>query len=130
MTGSFNGPEPQWGVLALKPGSMGQDLLNPPTVEGWHTGGEWINSGALINRVNFVADRLRDTSSPGVQAMARRIGNNGGNMTTDTFVDRCLYEMDWPRSTKRRTDSWCRTPRRAARSCTEKTASSKDSRRE
>ena len=67
--------------------------MNPPTVEGWHTGGEWINSGALINRVNFVADRLRDTSSPGVQAMARRIGNNGGNMTTDTFVDRCLYEM-------------------------------------
>ena len=93
MTGSFNGPEPQWGVLALEPGSMGQDLLNPPTVEGWHTGGEWINSGALINRVNFVADRLRDTSSPGVRAMARRIGNNGGAMTTGSFVDRCLYEM-------------------------------------
>ena len=38
MTGSFNGPDPQWGLLSLEPGSMGQDLLNPPTVEGWHTG--------------------------------------------------------------------------------------------
>ena len=26
---------------------MGQDLLNPPSVEGWHTGKEWINSGSL-----------------------------------------------------------------------------------
>ena len=26
---------------------MGQDLLNPPTVEGWHTGREWIDSGTL-----------------------------------------------------------------------------------
>ena len=65
MTGAFDGPNPAWGLLSLEPGTMGQDLLNPPTVEGWHTGGEWINSGALINRVNFVADRLGDTSSPG-----------------------------------------------------------------
>ena len=93
MTESYNGPNPNWGLLALEPGTMGQDLLNPPTVEGWHTGGEWINSGALINRVNFVAERLRDTSSPGVRAMARRVGDNGGTMATGTFVDRCLFEM-------------------------------------
>ena len=40
-----------------------------------------------------MADRLRDTSSPGVKAMARRVGNNGGALTTDTFIDRCLFEM-------------------------------------
>ena len=25
--------------------------------------------------------------------MARRIGNNGGAITTGTFIDRCLFEM-------------------------------------
>ena len=31
---------------------MGQSLLNPPTVEGWHTGSEWIDSGTLSERIN------------------------------------------------------------------------------
>ena len=93
ITESFEGPDPEWGVLSNEPRSMGQDMLNPPSVEGWHTGGEWINSGALINRVNFVADRLRDTSRPGVQAMARRVRGGGGSMDADTFVSRCLNEM-------------------------------------
>ena len=30
---------------------MGQGLLQPPTVEGWHEGSEWIDSGALVERV-------------------------------------------------------------------------------
>ena len=93
ITESFEGPDPEWGVLSNEPRSMGQDMLNPPSVEGWHTGGEWINSGALINRVNFVADRLRDTSRPGVRAMARRVSGGGGSMDADTFVSRCLNEM-------------------------------------
>lgn len=93
MTEAFSGPDPEWGDLSNETGTMGQDVLNPPSVEGWHTGGEWINSGALINRVNFVADRLRNTSSPGIGAMARRIGSNGGALTTEAFVDRCLGEM-------------------------------------
>ena len=45
---------------------MGQDLLNPPTVEGWHTGKEWINSGSLMARINFMAEQVGDTSAPGV----------------------------------------------------------------
>ena len=46
---------------------MGQDLLMPPTVEGWHTGQEWIDSGSLVERVNFVADQLANTSRTGVR---------------------------------------------------------------
>ena len=38
---------------------MGQDLLNPPSVEGWHTGKEWIDTGILVERVNFAAERRR-----------------------------------------------------------------------
>ena len=31
--------------LAMEAKYIGQELLNPPTVEGWHTGKEWIDSG-------------------------------------------------------------------------------------
>ena len=43
-------------------GFMGQALLNPPSVEGWHTGEEWITSGALVDRVNFAAGHVGDLS--------------------------------------------------------------------
>jgi hypothetical protein len=46
---------------------MGQSILDPPSVEGWQTGTEWINSGSLLARVNFVADRVANTSLPGMQ---------------------------------------------------------------
>ena len=61
------GPDPRLEATAKEPGYMGQDILDPPSVEGWHTGREWINSGALVKRVNFVSDRLSDTALPGVK---------------------------------------------------------------
>ena len=53
----------------MQPSYMGQDLLNPPSVEGWHTGKEWINSGSLMSRINFVAEQVGNTDLPGVQAI-------------------------------------------------------------
>ena len=41
---------------------MGQDLMNPPSVEGWHTGKEWIDTGILVERINF-AGRPRSATS-------------------------------------------------------------------
>ena len=93
VTGDLSDPDPRWGDMAEKPASMGQDLMNPPSVEGWHTGREWINSGALINRVNFAADRLGNPDLPGVVAITRRVGSNGPTMSAEELVDRCLDEM-------------------------------------
>jgi hypothetical protein len=93
VTGDLSDPDPRWGDMAEKPASMGQDLMNPPSVEGWHTGREWINSGALINRVNFAADRLGNPDLPGVAAITRRVGSNGPTMSAEELVDRCLDEM-------------------------------------
>ena len=97
LTGDLEGPDPRWGTLYSYPQGMGQELLNPPTVEGWHTGREWINSGFLIDRVNFVADRVGDTSLPGVRAIAERVrsgvGGNGGRVEPDAVVDGCLDLM-------------------------------------
>ena len=68
---------------------MGQDLLNPPSVEGWHTGKEWINSGSLMARVNFCAEKLGDTSLPGVRAIIDRLKAKG-SLSPEQLVDGCL----------------------------------------
>ena len=93
LTGDLLGPDPRWPRLMSEPTNMGQELLDPPTVEGWHTGREWINSGALINRVNFAADRVGNTELPGVQDIVNRVASNGTTMTSEKLVDRCLDLM-------------------------------------
>ena len=85
-------PAPGIGDLSRQPGYMGQDLLNPPSVEGWHTGTEWINSGSLMRRVNFAADLLGDAQRPGVQSIIRRL-QDPGNASPAGFVDTCLDLM-------------------------------------
>jgi uncharacterized protein (DUF1800 family) len=70
---------------------MGQGLLQPPTVEGWHEGAEWIDSGSLVERVNFVARELGNVRRPGVRAIIDRLaGEDGGLLTPEQLVDRCL----------------------------------------
>jgi hypothetical protein len=69
---------------------MGQALMDPPTVEGWHTGREWINGGTLNERVNFAVNELSDPGKPGVQAIIDRLAGNGASLTPEELVDRCL----------------------------------------
>lgn len=69
---------------------MGMDLLNPPTVEGWHMGREWINSGSLIDRINFASKVLGDTSLPGVRSMVNRLMARSENLSAEQMVDGCL----------------------------------------
>ena len=72
-------------------GFMGQLLLFPPSVEGWHTGEEWINSGALIDRVNYAAEHIGDLSNPGVRDMVDRISAEcGATPTPSDLVDASL----------------------------------------
>jgi hypothetical protein len=60
-------------------------------VEGWHEGVEWIDSGALVERVNFAAKELGDVSRPGVRAIIDRLtAEDGGVLTPEQFVDCCL----------------------------------------
>ena len=73
---------------------MGQSLLDPPTVEGWHVGTEWIESGSLMERVNFASARLADVEAPGVRAMIERImAGSGGVISAERLVDGCLDQM-------------------------------------
>ena len=69
---------------------MGQDLMNPPTVEGWHTGKEWIDSGTLVERINFVADQVGNLDLPGVKLIVDRMTAETTAMSPKAFVDGCL----------------------------------------
>ena len=92
LVGGAEFPAPGIGIMSRQPGYMGQDLLNPPSVEGWHTGTEWINSGSLMRRVNFAADMLGDVNRPGVRSMINRLKAHG-DLSPDGFVDICLDLM-------------------------------------
>jgi len=89
MVGDHNFPGLGFGQKSLQPKYMGQDLLDPPSVEGWHTGQEWINSGSLMNRINFVADLVGDTNLPGVRSIIKRLRAQG-DLTPEALVDGCL----------------------------------------
>ncbi len=85
----FTHPKPGLHPIAMEIRYMGQDLLNPPTVEGWHTGAEWIDSGTLVERINFTADQVGNTNLPGIRAIIERLSSEGVTEPQD-FVDRCL----------------------------------------
>ena len=61
-----------FGVIA-ESDYMGQALCNPPSVEGWHTGEEWISSGALVDRVNFASQHIGNPDNDGVKNIVDRI---------------------------------------------------------
>ena len=73
---------------------MGQSLLDPPSVEGWYTGQEWINSGSLLARINFVADRVADTSLPGVKNIISQMKSDGVS-TPEQLIDASLDHMGY-----------------------------------
>ena len=94
MAGNYQGPRPGFNQLAFECAYQGQELLNPPSVESWHTGAEWIDGGALVRRVNFAAGLLGDTSLPGVQAIVGVLRERG-TMTPAQLVEACL-ELSGP----------------------------------
>jgi uncharacterized protein (DUF1800 family) len=89
LAGNFTAPRFGYQALAAECAFQGQELLNPPSVESWHTGEEWIDGGALVRRVNFAAKFLSDTKAPGVKAIVDRIKAQGP-LSPEAFVDSCL----------------------------------------
>ena len=92
LVGAYSTPEPTLPSIGPEPSYMGQSLLDPPSVEGWYTGSEWINSGSLLARINFVADRVANTNMPGVK---RIIGDmkSDGISTPEELLEASLEHM-------------------------------------
>jgi uncharacterized protein (DUF1800 family) len=80
MVGLFQNPDP--GVLQIgkEPTYMGQSILDPPSVEGWQTGTEWIN------------DRVANTSLPGIQTIIGYM-KEASVTTPEELVDAALEHM-------------------------------------
>ena len=85
----FTVPRPGIYDVAFECRYMGQDLLNPPSVEGWHTGKEWIDTGILVERVNFAASVVTDPSKPGIRQIVERL-RAAGALAPEEILDACL----------------------------------------
>ncbi|ETW95037.1 MAG: hypothetical protein ETSY1_32345 [Candidatus Entotheonella factor] len=90
LIGDWNEPKPGFEPIFDEMKHMGQELLNPPSVEGWHTGKEWIDGGTLVQRINFTADLVGDPSYPGVQDIVNTLASEGATISAEGLVDGCL----------------------------------------
>ena len=89
LVGDHRSPQPEMAPIALEAAYQGQALLDPPSVEGWHTGREWIDSGSLVRRINFVADRVGNVNLPGMRSIVDRLATKE-EMTAQELVEGCL----------------------------------------
>ncbi|GIS93204.1 MAG: hypothetical protein CM1200mP22_04410 [Dehalococcoidia bacterium] len=92
IAGNYEGFRPGFNNLALECAWQGQELLNPPSVEGWHTGAAWIDAGALMRRVNFAAGVMGDTSHPGVKTIINTVRMQE-TQSPQMLVSQCLDSM-------------------------------------
>ncbi len=93
LTDRFDLPDLDASQLASHTMFMGQFLLNPPSVEGWHEGEEWIDSGALVERINFASTELERRDAPGIQRMVNRVREAGSDLSSKGYVAACLDAM-------------------------------------
>ena len=90
LTGTNTHPSPGMGPYQDAIKAMGQELLNPPTVEGWHTGKEWIDGGTLNERINFAVNQVSDVHTPGIQDIINRIFSKKRSLEPREFMNVCL----------------------------------------
>ena len=93
LAGDWTSPKPGFEWIFDEMKYMGQEILNPPSVEGWHTGQEWIDGGTLVHRINFTSEFVADLSHPGIQSIISRLAASAPVITADQLVDGCLQYM-------------------------------------
>jgi uncharacterized protein (DUF1800 family) len=93
MAGGHRFPDVSDINLGLQAGFMGQQLLDPPSVEGWHTGNEWINTASLMTRINFASEQFADATLPGVRSIIERVVAQDATASAERLVDVCLDLM-------------------------------------
>ena len=94
LSGEVDAPRREIIERSLQLRYMGQELINPPSVEGWHQGTEWIDTGTLMERLNFASAQLADDSKPGTKAMIDRvIADCGRSASPEQLVASCLDQI-------------------------------------
>ena len=90
LSGEYAQPAPDLHKLEGTIVAMGQKLMDPPSVEGWHTGHEWIDGGTLTERVNYAVDTLSDPNKPGVKSIINHVKNAGITTTPNQLIELVL----------------------------------------
>ena len=90
LIGDWTSPKPGLENIFDEMKHMGQEPLNPPSVEGWHTGQEWIDGGTLVQRINFTADNVGDINFPGIRDLINKLGSEGATISPEGLVEGCL----------------------------------------
>ena len=90
LVGTYQYPAPGMVDYSNTARLMGQQLFDPPTVEGWHTGHEWIDGGTLNERVNFAVNEVGDLTKPGISDLIDRMGAHTEAVSPQRFVDAAL----------------------------------------
>ncbi len=68
---------------------MGQPLLNPTSVEGWQGGDEWINTGSVVQRINFAADLLGNSKKKLIKNIMLK------KLNKKNLIEVCLEELGY-----------------------------------
>jgi len=90
LAGTHRDVEPGLTAFDAATSVMGQTLMDPPTVEGWHTGKEWIDGGTLTERVNFAVSQVSNVQKPGPASIIGRLQNIGRPLSPEETVDNVL----------------------------------------
>ena len=95
ITEEFTTPGIEISARNSQMGFMGQTLFNPPSVEGWHQGTEWIETGSLTERINFASGQIGDVEKPGIKKLVSDVINdlNDQSPTSENYVDTCLDHL-------------------------------------
>ena len=90
LVGDFRQPKPGLVEIGRHAMFMGQELLSPPTVEGWHTGREWLDTSTLVARVNFATEQMGNIDQPGIRDIISRLSAEGTSLSPEKLIDGCL----------------------------------------
>ena len=94
LTVAVDRPEYEYPAKEQRMQFMGQTLMNPPSVEGWDGGTMWIDTGALVERMNFASEELGRLTTPGSEELFYKIASGGDReVLPDNIVDACLEHM-------------------------------------
>ena len=94
LTGAVDMPRYDTFSKQLRMQYMGQTLSNPPSVEGWDGGTPWIDTRALVERMNFAAEELGNLTTPGSQQLFDKfVAENSEQISPDRVIDICLEHI-------------------------------------
>jgi uncharacterized protein (DUF1800 family) len=73
--------------------NMGQQLFEPPDVNGWELGPAWFTTGGMLARMNFASQLVTN------QRVALRDAARPFNGSPDALVDFCYERLSMPAAT-------------------------------